>query len=84
MSVALDEALRDVELESGRTYRCRVGSFYVELRVLSDVPLDLTADIMLEPWVDLPHPYPSKPANAKPGTLPPPDVPEIPGGEELA
>src|SRR5437899_1079723 len=34
MATSLAEALNDVELETGRTYRCRVKEFWVELRVL--------------------------------------------------
>ncbi len=82
MSIALDQTLQDVELESGRTYRCRVGNVYVEVRVLPADPLDLTADTMLDPWIDLPLPHPSKPTQATRGVLPPPDIPEIPSGVE--
>ena len=79
MSMTLDQALLGVELESGRTYRCRVGSVRVELRVLPvEEPLDLTDDTMLDPWTNLPQPQAIKRGHVRRGVLPPPDVPIIP------
>ena len=83
MSIALDQALKDVELESGRTYRCRVGDVDVELRVLPAGPLDLTADAMLDPWVEFPHPEPATLIRVEPGLLQMPDFPLIPVGDEM-
>ena len=63
MSVSLAEALRDVDLRPGHTYRCQIRGQNVELRVLeaaesggdseSAIP---ASDIMLEPWVELTEP----------------------------
>ena len=75
MSVSLAEALRDVELTTGETYRCEVGGRTVELRVLSDEPEQ--AGPMLEPWTEFPPPAPQFRIPARLGTLPV-DVPQIP------
>ena len=51
MSIALADALEDVELEEGRTYRCEVHGRQIEVRVLAN-PMSSaslrTADIMLD------------------------------------
>ncbi len=79
MSMTLDQALLGVELESGRTYRCRVGDVRVELRVFpAEEPFDLTADTMFDPWTELPRPQPVKRGHVRQGILPPPDVPIMP------
>ena len=87
MSIPLTEALQQVELEPGRSYRCRVKDYLVELRVhaippeLSPPPLD-ESDFMLDAWVELPRPAPSVRLRAKLGAAPPPDIPEIPRDAE--
>jgi hypothetical protein len=90
MSLSLVEALSQVDLEAGRTYRCRVKDRMIELRVQEIVPPDLMATqleesairVMLDPWVELPQPSGGKRVRGKPGKLPLPDVPEIPKDEE--
>jgi hypothetical protein len=88
MSIPLAEALQQVDLEVGRTYRCRVKGHWVEVRVLLDrqsaeAPTVPESDIMLDPWVELPGPTGGKRVACKPGKLPPPDRPIIPDDEEL-
>jgi hypothetical protein len=89
MSVSLIEALGQVDLEAGRTYRCQVKGRIVEVRVLDDIPPELMpaplveSDIMLEPWVELPLLEPTFRVQAKLGELPPPDVPDIPAEDEV-
>ena len=61
MSMTLVEALQQVNLESGRTYRCQVNDRWVEVRVLDEPPpapsMDIPeSDIMLDAWTDLPRP----------------------------
>ena len=87
MSVTLEEALREVELEVGRTYYCQVRGHWVELRVLGpDAPEFVSSfsesDVMLDPWVEFPPPEPRGQHLSHLGELPPPDVPEIPGDGE--
>ena len=82
MSLSIAEALEQVELEPGRVYSCQVREHWVELKVLApgEEPKSLIdeSDIMLDPWVELPRPTSGVYVRAKPGTLPLPDVPEIP------
>ena len=59
MSMPLAEALEQVELDPGRTYCCQVKGRLVEVRVHPIEPPQLAkpfdeADVMLDPWVDLP------------------------------
>lgn len=88
MSLSLSEALSQVELEPGRTYRCLVNGKRVELRVQEQISAELLpaplneAEVMLEPWVELPVPTGGKRLRGKPGQLPPPDVPKIPDEDE--
>ena len=86
MSISLQEALKQVELRAGETYRCQVNGFQVEVRVTAEdaEPDSLIpeSDIMLEPWVELPLPPGGIIVKAKPGKLPPPDIPEIPSQDE--
>lgn len=88
MSLSLVEALSQVDLEPGRTYRCQVKGRMVELRVHEAIPPELLpapldeSDIMLDAWVEFPQPTGGKRVRGKPGTLPRPDVPEIPTDEE--
>jgi hypothetical protein len=83
MSLSLVEALGHVDLEAGRVYRCQVKGQGVELRVLGPVevrPVSVydESDVMLDPWVEFPQPTSGIVLHAKPGSLPLPDVPEIP------
>lgn len=88
MSNPLVDALAQMNLESGRTYRYQAKGLQVEVRVLDELPTEAPpapvdeSDIMLDPWVELPPPEPSFLAQATPGELPPPDLPEIPVEEE--
>ena len=84
MSITLTEALRQVDLEPGRTYRCRVNGRTIEVRVVEEIPSALMpapldeSDIMLDAWVELPSPPPVRTVQARlvPTLLP--DIPEIP------
>jgi hypothetical protein len=83
MSTSLADALHDVELESGRTYRCRVKELWVELRVLGPVvepaatPLP-EADVRLDAWTELPASPGGFVISAHRGPPDLPDVPDIP------
>ncbi len=97
MSISLADALADVELESGRTYRCAVRGRRVELRVLPE-PADERAagvqsaviggirdeDIRLDPWCDLPWPVSLSRVTPRTVTSLPLDIPEIPSDESPA
>ena len=83
MSISLVEALGQVDLEAGRVYRFEVKGQWVELRVLGPAevpPVSVfdESDVMLDPWVEFPRPTSGIRLKAKPGSLPLPDVPEIP------
>lgn len=90
MSLTLIEALSQVDLEPGRTYRCRVKDRMVEVRVQEAIPVELLPDplkesdvmIMLDPWVEFPPLEGGIILRSKPGEMPLPDVPEIPTDEE--
>lgn len=55
--MTLSEALEQVELEPGKTYRCSVRGMMVELQVRADElrPCDLVPS---DDWVELPGPKP--------------------------
>jgi len=83
MSLTLAEALGQVDLETGRVYRCRVKGQWVELRVLGPVvepPLAKfdESDVMLDPWVEFPPPAAVARITGRFTTPPLPDVPAIP------
>jgi hypothetical protein len=81
MSLTLSEALRQVELEVGRTDHCRVQGSRIEMRVVEEpaVPSRLDgSDVMLDASVDFPTPTVGIVVRATMGTLPLPDCPEIP------
>lgn len=86
MSMLLADALAQVDLEAGRVYRCKVKGRKVEVRVLEDVPAAMVpaplveAEVMLDPWVELPLPSGTFKVLANLGALPP-DVPVIPAEE---
>lgn len=90
MSISLAEALRDVDLQPGRTYRCEVRGRAVEVRVIAPLSVGegiLSAipesDVMLEPWLELPEPVFRVRGVSRQGTPLLPDVPIIPRDEEL-
>jgi hypothetical protein len=82
MSVALHDALQDVDLQVGQTYSVEVKGRWVELRVLADGPPLRTAEgSMLDPWVEFPPPAPQFRLRAKSGPLALPDPPELPADD---
>ena len=84
MSMSLVDALRQVDLEAGRTYQCRVGPLCVQVQVQENAwdvvpaPLD-PADVMLDPWIDLPAPKPVAMVDVTLVVPVLPDVANIPG-----
>jgi hypothetical protein len=83
MSVSLAEALRQVELEAGRVYRCHVKGQWIELRVLGAFEAGPPSgydesDVMLDPWVQFPEPTPVYSVIGEYGPTPLPDAPELP------
>jgi len=89
MVTSLAEALNNVELETGRTYRCRVKEFWVELRVLgpaneSSATTSLQADVPMDAWTELPEPSGGFIVPSRRGPPDVPDIPEIPQDENAA
>ena len=87
MSIALADALEDVELEEGRTYLCEVHGRQVEVRVLTEPRFSegLSAeDIMLDPWCELPSPRAVGSCSSRLVERLPFDIPEIPASEVSA
>lgn len=87
MSIPLDQALQNVDLEAGRTYPCHVKGRTVQVKVWETPPELLPDplnenDIMLEPWVEFPDPEPLMLSTSYLTEPEPPDIPEIPGDEE--
>jgi hypothetical protein len=83
MQTALADALAQLDLKPGKAYRCQVKGQWVELRVLDNNPPGLAkpyseADVMLDPWVELPGPAAAVKVTAKAGKPPPFDIPYIP------
>ena len=82
MSVSLHDALQDVDLQVGETYRVEVRGRWVELRVLGDrAPLQAAEGPMLDPWVEFPPPTPQFRLRAKTGPLALPDPPHLPADD---
>jgi hypothetical protein len=89
MSIPLQEALKQVELRAGETYRCQVNGYHVEVRVTaaqeaepeSRIP---ESDIMLEAWTELPPLKGWVTVPAKSGQLPPPEIYGIPEEDEAS
>jgi hypothetical protein len=89
MSISLVDALEDVELEAGQTYRCEVRGHQVELHVLAAPTVnrrnDSTAlsddDVMLDAWCELPRPPVIRRVIAKRVDQLPFDIPHIPPEE---
>jgi hypothetical protein len=88
MGISVAEALQAVELENGRTYRCQVKDYWIELRVLGPVaelpaPGICDDDILCDAWRELPLPGPGLLSTSRLGPLDLPDLPDIPrDGEE--
>jgi hypothetical protein len=85
MTISLTEALAQVELEPGKTYRCLVKGRWVELRVLDATPANLAKpflpkDVMLDPWLELPGPNATVVRQVQAGKPLPFDIPDIPEG----
>ena len=83
MSISLADALHEVDLRPGLVYHCQIGRFRVEVRVEETVPPLLpvaleAADIMLDPWTDLPGPRAASVCQATPGAPILPDLPSLP------
>lgn len=86
MSLSLVEALGQVDLEMGHVYHCQVNGQRIELRVLDPDPeptssLLVEADIMLDPWVELPLPPIIASVQSQFAPPPPIHIPEIPRDE---
>ena len=62
MNNPLVDALAQMNLEPGRTYRYEIRGKQVEVRVLEDIPPEMLpapmvkTDVMLEAWAELPEP----------------------------
>jgi hypothetical protein len=86
MSVSLEEALSQVDLEEGRTYECVVKGRKVQVRVVKSLPPPPPIDVedgMSDLFIPSP-PYKTSGVliRARPGKLPPPDPIEIPRDED--
>jgi hypothetical protein len=89
MATSIAEALHNVELETGRTYRCRVKEFWVELRVLGPATepgatMNLEADVPMDAWTELPAPSGGRTVTLRKGPPDLPDPPDIPAEEDEA
>lgn len=81
MATTLEEALKDVELEEGRTYAVRVRGREIEVRVKPPAAGIQDGEMMIEPWTSLPSPAGGVPSVVRPGPLPPFPTPDIPEDE---
>lgn len=84
MNSSLADVFQKLHLEPG-TYHVHVNGYDVEIRVVmrkAGEPVVAArydeADVMLEPWVELPSPKPIGTVVARLAPPPPPDIPEIP------
>jgi hypothetical protein len=90
MSISLVDALEDVELQAGQTYRCEVRGHQVELRVLAGPAVDHRdtstalpeSDVILDAWCELPQPTPIGRVKSRLVASLPIDIPTIPSDEE--
>ncbi len=88
MSMSLEEALSQVELEVGKTYHCNVKGQVVVVKVQDSWPLHSRpfvvdeSELMMEAWTSLPMPPPTFRVIAKLGELPLPMIPHIPRNED--
>ena len=83
MSITLEEALKEVELEPGRTYVCGVNGRQVEVRVRTSLqssmaPAKIEDEGKIDAWFEIPPRKGTYRHRAKPGKMPPPDLPDIP------
>ena len=85
MSISLVDALEDVELEAGQTYRCEVRGQQIDLHVLTAPPAEhrdestlCERDVMLDAWCELPRPPVIRRVAAKRVEQLPFDIPQIP------
>lgn len=90
MSLSLEEALGQVDLEPGQTYVCDVNGHSVEVRVEDKRPTGEEEscipenDIMLDAWIEIPWPPAAGSVTARLGAreLFLPDRPVIPTDEK--
>lgn len=81
MSIALADALKDVQLEVGRTYRCEVRGLKIEVQVFAkpQIATGLSPDdVMLDLWCELPRPKAFQTVSVRRVDRLPFDIPEIP------
>ncbi|MFO0807697.1 MAG: hypothetical protein U0746_03660 [Gemmataceae bacterium] len=71
MSAALADALRQLALSPGETYRAAIGGYRVEVRRMS--PAD-TDGGMIDPWFAVPDPPPRRTLTVRRG---PADLPRL-------
>lgn len=89
MSALLSQALGQLNLQPGQTYRTTVNGREFEVRALeqprqeeSGVASQFETMTMLEPWFEMPEPIAAYTVPALPGVLPLPDAPVIPAEQE--
>ncbi len=89
MNITLAEALRDVDLQPGRTYRCEVRGQEVEVRVLTPMHVGEetssaipNSDVMVDAWVEFPEPLCRSRGVSRQGPPLLPDIPAIPRDED--
>ena len=77
MNNPIVDALAQLNLEPGRTYRYEVNGRQVKVRMLEELPAAMLpaplneSDIMLDAWVELPPLEPMYTVRVVPGELPP-------------
>lgn len=82
MPLTLAQALGQLELQPGQTYREKVNGHHVELRVLADD--EPTPDVAVQVMVSVPSfagERPGRAVVAVPGPVPPPDPPDLPSDD---
>ena len=92
MSTLLGEALEQLDLEPGRSYRTAVNGYEVEVRVLGKVAEKSSEEEappsadgrMLDPWFAIPNPPTAMTVIAGAGEPPAFDRPDIPPEDEVA
>ena len=91
MSTLLGEALEQLDLELGQSYRTAVKGYEVEVRVLGKVAEKTTEEEailnadgrMLDPWFAIPNPPAAITVIARVGDPLPFDRPDIPQEDEV-
>ena len=81
MSMSLTDALAEVDLAPGQTYRCVVKDCRVVLQVFREPP-SCDADVPLDDPFEHPFPTPTLRTKASLGTLPLPDPLELSGEDD--